>query len=154
MGDRLLHGDIGGCSGFGFCWPFDPGLLGHRDPLLAAAAGKVPPMVCLLQLGFLANANISCLQPMAVCHTYSAHTQSAQSTPICWPEGKLMTPDFCFTLAVYRLHLRPLRSHVQSPGFILIQCTKSLPCWCLPLFQGSAKRSTFQGQDSGMEEDW
>ncbi len=153
-GDQLVHGGIRGCRGFGCYWPFDPGPLGHRDPLLAAAARKVSPIECLLQLGLLMNAVTSCLQQMAVCQTHSTHTGYAQSTQLCLPEGKSMTPDSCITLAVYRLHLRPLKSLVHSPGSIIRQCTEPLPCQRLPLFQASTKQPTFQVPDPGLKESW
>ncbi len=140
-----------GCNGFSCYWLFDPGPLGHKDQL-AATTRQVSPIERLLQFGFLTNANISCWQPMAVCHTYNAHTQSTQSSQLHLPEGKSTTPDFCITLAVCRLHLRPLRSHMLSPGSILMQCTKPLPSWCLPPFQASTKQSTLQEQDQGMKE--
>ncbi len=91
MENRLLQREIGGDHGKFHAWPSDPRPQGQKDPLLAAAARKVSPVEHLLQLGLLMNAATSCLQQMAVCHTYSAHMQYMQSAKLHLPGGKLMT---------------------------------------------------------------
>ncbi len=85
-----------------------------QTPTVASYIHKHGTILTMATL--LMNAITSCLQQMAVCHTSSAHTQYMQSTQLHLSREKSMTQDSCSMLAVYRLRLRPLRSHTQLPG--------------------------------------
>ncbi len=87
---------------------------------------------------------------MAVCHSYSAHTQYMQSTKLRLPRRELTTTGSCNMRGVRQPALGSLRSCTEPLGSILIHCNSSLLCWCLSLFQAASIQSMLQGQDSTM----
>ncbi len=119
--------------------PFDPRPLGYWD-----LVQQVSPVEHLSQFEPLMNAAELYPQQVFTYHMYGAYTQCTWSEQLCLPMGKSMTPDSCTLLAVSRLHLWPLRSHVRSPGSALMQSTKLLLGWCLTPFQASVEQSTFR----------